>query len=451
MKKIFIYIISAAAFLQTGCSKFIEGYDVSPNSPTVVTASLLLTNAEVALIATETGQLARTSSILIQSVAGTDAQMLDVEAYRIYEGDNQNEWDLIYQDGMEACEDLINNYADDKSYTGVAKVLKAIYLGLATDLWGDIPASEALQGINNFTPKFDAQKDVLAMVQSLLSDGIADLTDASGAAIGSDDLMYGGDNAAWISAAYALKARYALRMSKTPDYEGDAAVLGYLASAGMTSSEQDLNSVFGTLSNDRNSWTSFEAARPNYIKMGANFVTTLQASGDPRLAFYSGVDTGGIYRGSILGAGDNTASPIGSYLRSTELPIVSYVETKFIEAEVKFASNKAGAAEAFNEAVKASLRHVTGDQDAAYIANYASETAATITMDKINGQRYIALFGQIEAYSCWRRTDFPALTPNPNGVVGSIPVRFPTPIDERLYNSKATVIGDVTLPVWWDQ
>ncbi len=66
-------------------------------------------------------------------------------------------------------------------------------------------------------------------------------------------------------------------------------------------------------------------------------------------------------------------------------------------------------------------------------------------------QKYIALFGQLESYADFRRTDLPAgITPNPNGAVSTIPVRFVTPQNERLYNNNATVVSDITVPVYWD-
>jgi hypothetical protein len=61
------------------------------------------------------------------------------------------------------------------------------------------------------------------------------------------------------------------------------------------------------------------------------------------------------------------------------------------------------------------------------------------------------MYGQIEAYADWRRTNLPALTPNANGAVNVIPRRLPTVIDERLYNKNAIVISDIKLPVWWDE
>ena len=66
------------------------------------------------------------------------------------------------------------------------------------------------------------------------------------------------------------------------------------------------------------------------------------------------------------------------------------------------------------------------------------------------GQKYIALYIQIETYADWRRTGVPDLDPYANAVISGIPVRLPTPQDERLYNPNAVVVGDPLVPVYWD-
>lgn len=446
-------LLLGVGIIFSGCSKFVEDYDVSPNNPSEVSAPLLLTNAEVALFATHSGQLARTTSILTQSLSGTDAQMIDVEQYRVLEGDNVNEWEVIYTDGLEACQDIINNYGENTHYLGIAKILKAMFLGVATDLWGDIPSSEALRGKANLSPKYDVQQTVIAQIQSLLGEGIGHLNaSVDGLSPDSDDIIYGGDVSAWVTVAYVLKARYAVRINQTPGNTGNSDAISALNAAAMTSSDQDMNMIFGSAGNEQNQWSAFDIARPGYVRLGKPFVDGLIANSDPRLPFYANKDTGNIiYRGAIIGAGDQTASPIGSYLKGITFPLVSCVEAKFLEAEAKFATDKSGSASAYNDAVKASVLQVTGSADAGFEAAYASETDATISLDKIHSQKYIALFGQVEAYSNWRRTGVPSLTPNPSGSTSVIPVRLPTPLDERLYNKNATVVSDITQPVWWDQ
>ena len=112
---------------------------------------------------------------------------------------------------------------------------------------------------------------------------------------------------------------------------------------------------------------------------------------------------------------------------------------------------EAAAATAHNDAVIASVNAVTGvAPQQIFVDSQASETAATISLEKIMTHKYVAMFGQIEAYADWRRTGIPALTPHANSNLGAIPRRLPTVLDERLYNTNAPKNSDLKLPVWWD-
>jgi hypothetical protein len=61
-----------------------------------------------------------------------------------------------------------------------------------TDIWGDIPYSEANQGTDNFTPKYDRQQDVY---NGLFADLTAanDMMAPGGGGYGSADPIYAGD------------------------------------------------------------------------------------------------------------------------------------------------------------------------------------------------------------------------------------------------------------------
>ena len=145
-------------------------------------------------------------------------------------------------------------------------------------------------------------------------------------------------------------------------------------------------------------------------------------------------------------------STIGPYYASpaSKLPLITYVEAKFLEAEAKFNSDKAGSAIAFNAAVIEHITKVTGAApSAAYILLNATESAATITLEKIMNQKYIAMFTQVEVYNDWRRTGFPVLT-KATGATTEIPRRLPNILEERQYNGNATIVSDLLTPVWWD-
>jgi hypothetical protein len=460
MKKISFLVIVGLLVSTSACNKFVEDHDISPNNPGTATPSLLLANGQLAVYGTVHGQLARTSNILTQSLNGTDFQMVDVDEYTILEGDNNNEWQTIYNEGLDAINELINNHGDGNPYyMGMGKVLKAQLLAVATDFWGDVPATEAgngLAGPEFLNPKYDAQADILTYIGTLLSDAKTAFgkaaTDNKNVP-GGDDLLFGGDVTGWSNYATLLQARYAMRLTKRNEAAAAAGALTALSGLGMTSNADDVVATYGTAGNELNPWAAFESNRGGYIRLGANLVDMMNADSDPRIASYALPDTGGIMRGSIVGENDGTASPIGTYTQGLSAPIATYVEAKFIEAEAKFrTADKAGAATAHNAAVLASVEAVTGDTaSSAFKASTASETAGTITLETIMNQKYIALFGQIEVWADWRRTGFPTLSPNPNGKVTAIPRRLPTPFEERLYNTNAKVVQDILTPVWWDE
>lgn len=461
MKKITLILFVTILSVFSSCKKYTEGFDTSPNQPAEVTPSLLLSHAELAVMVHYTGQLSRIPSILTQQSAGTDFQFIDVANYLIQEGDNINEWNSIYAAGL-ATEKILIEQAGDANpyYRGIAKVLTALELGLATDIWGDIPYSEALraaEGEEHFSPKFDSQQSIIANIQSILSSAIADLNPANSNVIfpSSDDFIHGGDAAKWTKTAWILKARFANRLSKKDPIASANDALSFIASSGVTDNSADAMAVFGTNGNELNQWYSFNITRVNYMKMGKFFMELLKSNTDPRLPFYATTDDDGGYTGTAPDSTNTNTSNLGAYYGSenSPMPLVTYAEMKFIEAEANLRlGNTQAAADAHNAGVITSVEKVTGATiDPLYLAAQASETIGTITLEKIMTQKYIALFTQVEVWSDWRRTNFPTLTPNPNGVVNGIPRRLVTPFDERINNPNATVVSDILKPVWWDE
>ncbi len=361
--------------LSVSCESFVEGWDESPNSPTSTTPALLLTNIEVSTIATYTGQLARTAAILTQQCTGVTDQMYNViQNYNITESDAENEWQSIYETGLHTSHTLINDYAEDYPYyIGIAKIFKALNLGIATDYFGDIPNREALKGLEgeeNFHPHFDPQETVIQDIQTLLDEAISDLskpTSANKVTPGMDDIIFGGNVDSWIRTAWIIKARYAIRLTKRNETTAIDNAISFLNSAyaaGLASSDDDANAYFDGSGTSQNQWWDFENERGGYMRMGEFFVDILKNSNDPRLSFYVGTNPDGEYVGAPMGATDpSTYSYLGSYVAevSNDVPMVTYREAKFIEAEANFRkNNKTAAAAAYNEAVIASVEKVTG-------------------------------------------------------------------------------------------
>lgn len=465
MKKIVINIFILTVLLTgfVSCKKYVEGYDKSPNSPSEVTNQLLLSNVEVAYFATVNGQLSRQCGMMVQQFTGIDFQARDINGYSIEEGTNTNEWNVIYSNGLVNAKKLYTQAGSaNPYYQGMSKVLESLLIGVATDLWGDVPNREAGLGIDgkSLNPAYDAQSVVIADIQKNLDEAIILFGKAEADNVmlpGGDDFIYGGDATMWLAAAHALKARYHNRLSKKNAAQSATDAINALTdayAAGFSSSASDMNASFGSNSNEYNQWYAFtRVERRGYIKASKFMTDLMNGWSDPRRAAFFLKDTGGVYNGSVIDEPNTQASEVGNYLATANgaFPIVTYVEAKFIEAEAKLRSNdNIGAATAYNDAVKASVLKVTGSADATFEATYASETALSINLTKIMEQKYVASYGQIEAYNDWRRTNLPALTPNPSGAKTAIPRRLPTTIDERLYNSKAPSKTDILEPVWWD-
>lgn len=460
MKKI-LTLLTILAVTISACQNKLDEYGINPNDPETVTAASLLTGAEVSTFAAYGGQLGRVTSMLVQQTAGTSegSQTQAFANYTITEADVTNEWGNLYNGSINNGMTLLKDYGTENPYyAGMAKILIALNIGVATDLWGDVPYSEAIQALSgNFNPKYDTQESVIASIQTLLDEAITALSAAPTAnkfIPGTDDLIFGGDTNSWINAAYIIKARYANRLSQSDPSGSATKALEYLAKVDPTLG--DMNAVFFNTGNTFNQWYDFYNNRTNNLKMGEYFVEYMKETDDPRLPFFAGTDENGEYTGTPADDPDaTTTSDPGPGIASPDspIPMVTYAEAKFIEAEAQLRLGKAAeAAAATNEAVAASVERVTGSAiSAGFEATAASETAATITLEKLIQQKYVALFTQIEPYNDYRRTGFPTLTANQNSSKKQIPLRLPTSQDERVNNPNATVVSDIYTPVWWDK
>lgn len=456
MKQIIFSISTAALLLMSGagCSKFVEGYDVSPNSPSEVSLGVLLTGAEVSTISSSTGNISRIAAVLTNQQAGRLFQYEDLAAYIITESTIDNEFQQLYNGGLVNAQLLIDKAGDaNPHYRGIGRVIKAMNLGIATACWGDVPNIQALKGLDgpaNFNPAYDAQETVYRDIQTLLDGAISDFNNTSNIVTPSDldDIIFAGNISGWKQMAYVLKARFHNHLSKR-DASGSAtmalAALDAAYTDGLANSTNDMMAPFGEASNNWNQWYAFNFTRAGYITMNQYFLDILAT--DPRLPLYATPNaTSGAY---------DDQQPLGTYYGdfNSPLPLVTYFEAKFIEAEAALRANQPmRAATAYNEAVTANVTKL-GVADPAFLASVANEDQNSITLEKIMTQKYIAMFTQAEVWTDWRRTNLPTLTANAGAVFTEIPRRFPTAQSERLYNSNAPLITDqqITTRFWWDQ
>ncbi|PSK95188.1 SusD/RagB family nutrient-binding outer membrane lipoprotein [Taibaiella chishuiensis] len=454
IKLLIIAMATLSMGVMTGCKRG-DDFFISPNNPSKVTPALLLTAIEVSTYNSYEGMLVKNASVLVQQNAGVDGQMLPINNYLLAENEFDNQWGQNYQ-ALFSCKQLQDQFgAANPYYSGIADVLAAMNWGIVSDLWGDIPFSEALQGQDNYTAKYDGQEQVFKGIIALLDDAITKLSmnaSANELLPGADDITFGGDVTLWTKTAYALKARYLNRLSNKASYS-PSDILASLQK-GMQSSGDDFITKHGDAATERNQWYDFQQGRANYALASQPFVDSIKLRPtDKRLtAYFNTFDTTGQVIGSPIATPSSEASDWGPYLaggNTTGVRLISFTEAKFIEAEVKARQGDApGAAAALNAAIKESCSTVTnGAYDGADIAIY---TAANVDLSRVIYEKWIAMFGSVEPYNDYRKTGFPKLVVNPNGRLPVIPTRFPTPQAERVSNPNAPV-PTLTTPVWFAQ
>jgi hypothetical protein len=370
---------------------------------------------------------ARIAGIVIQHYDGLDAQQIAYDQYNITESDTDDYWDGgLYGGGaMTDCFVIINN--NELEVSALAKLYMAANLGMATSMWGDVPYTDAFIGDQgNFSPVYDTQQTVYTKIQTLLTESITE-----GVAAGVGEFAGAGSTGAdWEKTAHALKARYFLHLTKRDATAASNALTE--ARLALSSNAEAPVFIYSSPVQNSNPLFGFESQRPATLGIGGTL--TGMMTGDPRLALYTSngtdfADASGLFWGQP----------------DSPTPLISYWEVRFIEAEalVRTSGSDADALAALKAAVEANMLYVGVSQ--ADSDTYTGALALTGTMDDkiqtIVTEKYKSLYGNssLEAWNDFRRTGFPALTPNPDAVPSLnpslvVPRRFLYPISERQTN-----------------
>jgi hypothetical protein len=357
------------------------------------------------------------------------------------------------------------------AYVGVADILLALNINMASNAWGNIPYSNAFLGVENLTPVFDDQHALFDTCINLLDAGIAAMQqpDADGELDENADFIHAGSASAWIKTAHALKARMLNQITKTADYSADA-VLAELAAA-YTSNDDDAQvSIFEV----RNPWAQVAINNAGLDLDGwlsAYFVNATNGNTynvfDPRLPLITDKTKFGDYRGTINGKGrigtgteqEECYLSVGGWYSDDNSPleIITYAECKFIEAEAALRkSDKQAAYDAYMAGITANMQKM-GVADTA-IERYTTDPAVNVGSDNITlalimKEKYVACFLSPVTWDDMRRFDYTYknFTLPVGAVLNTFIRRLSYPIDESSTNGKN--VPDVALSdhLWWDQ
>lgn len=444
------FLIAAPAvsmiFLLGSCnSDFFTEVNTNPNSPDSVLPASLLSTVEGSIGYSQGGEYSRFSSMFTQQTLGAARQAEGWYNYIFTTQDFDTHWGNMYTQCME------NNYlliqmADEKGYHqygGIAKILLAYSLQLVVDAWGDVPYTDAFQGLENLHPAFDNGSSVYESLNQLLDEAIDDLNQPVTESLlpGPDDFMYGGDASQWIKFAHAIKARLAIHESKTNATKAQEA-LDEIAQS-FVGNEDNAQLFFGTTSTNAGPWNQFNTQRGDISFSTSTLAGEMSARNDPRYSIL------------IDDAGDPDGLGLAAYYGSPNSPVefITFDELNFIKAEaiLRTSGNIEDAQAAYRDGITANMQKLgvaQGDIDAYLAANGTLPGDVNEAISQVAFQAWFALYLNPEAWTTYRRTGSPQLV----AVDGTqVPRRLLYPQTEYSYNGENVPPSTLYTPrIFWD-
>jgi len=463
----------------SACDNDLTSINQNPNGPTDVAAEYLFPQGVTSVVATlrGTGFDMTMTSLWAQHYA--KIQYVDEDRYDIRPGSIDAWWSGLYSGGLQDLKQAVDKAtaANKPNQVAASQIMRTWTFGVMTDLWGDIPYSEANAGDaadGTTTPKYDRQQDIYTGMFATLKDASDKIT-AGGAGFGNADPIYDGDMARWKKFANSLRARYAMRLSKRDPTAARAQLTAALAAGVFTSNDDGAALTWSAEPNVAPIYNNAKTRDDH--RVSKTLVDTLKSLSDPRLAVYAqctavsaaagGCDYIGVPNGltspAAIALGLTKTSKIGKVFHAAQAPswLMDYAEVLFIQAEAAQRGWTAGnAATLYNAGIAASLSQngVSASAIAAYVAQPKVAYSAATGLTQIALQKWIALYGQgSEAWAEYRRTGVPSLKAGPAAILPTVARRLTYPLSEQSFNKAArdaaiaTQGADaLTTRVWWD-
>lgn len=217
-----LYLIALAGVLMgtTACNDYMD-INESPDRIAVsnLTPNFVLPGAISNSYYVQARRLNLFGGIMMNSVAGNSysygTPFVDEYSPNITSAFYADVWDQLFRQISNF--QFIIDYSDPSGqysqYKAIAKVMKAYYVQTLTDLWGDMPYSEAFKRELNLTPKYDKGEDIYKASIADIENAIQLIDDKKGDVPASADIVFKGSMAKWKAFANTLKLRYLVRMS----------------------------------------------------------------------------------------------------------------------------------------------------------------------------------------------------------------------------------------------
>ncbi|WP_114750594.1 SusD/RagB family nutrient-binding outer membrane lipoprotein [Pleomorphovibrio marinus] len=515
MKKTIKYILLSLVLLAplTSCDEGFDEMNINPVQPTELNPLYLMNRA--VLFSSPAGTSLTYEIAIVQQVVSPNGGVLA--------GGNFNQlnrpfaigtWNKFYRDVLKHTTDVKRFTRDDPNRANLyhmARILHSYSAMILTDTFGDIPYFEAGLGFleGKVDPAYDRQEDIYLDVLNELEQATAGLSNAS--TIENGDVVYGGDIESWRRLGYSLMLRAAMRHTKVNPSRAQEWAVKAINGGVMTSNEDNL--VIRHDFNYTNALgNTLNATEANNYYLAEPFEQFLREKNDPRLASiavrFIGAGSGPDQNSSLAGnppAGvtlsrspeDQMGFPMGfdnqtiaavvqerglqsfyefsqvdrTRMTARDAPsfLITYAQTSLLVAEAVVRGWVNGdAAELFENAVRANMEQmadygsateIPSDQIDAYIE--ANPLDMGNAMEQIGEEYWVSTFlNGHESFANFRRTGYPALTPNPypgRDISGEFIRRLSYPDAEFAVNNQNIQAAisrqgpdNLDTRVWWD-
>ena len=477
MKKIILALATVLA-IQSCSDDYYDSLNVDPINPSDVPAEYFVTNAVTSYFYQMLNTNVNLNVFRLWSQQWNETQYVEESNYDLETRNiNGRLWTRLNTDvlfDLKSAKKLIEENAslsasEKANQLAIVDILRVQAWMVLVDTFGDVPYTEALQGGDNITPKYDDAKTIYTDLINRLKASVSSI-EVSGSGFGSNDIVYKGNMSKWKKFGASLLLKAAVQISDADNALAQSTVQEAVAFGIMTSNDDNFTLVYpGSEPYVNPLWDDLvNSGRADFVAANT-IVDQMNELNDPRRPKYfrenlgSGVFVGGVYG---LATPYATHTQISDLLHRKDYPgnLLDYAEVKFLLAESAARGYAVGGSieSHYNDAILASMEFwgVDSADAAAYLAqpSVAYSSASGTWKEKIGKQFYLAMYNKgFDAWTVVRRLDAPTM--NIAATSGlPLPTRFTYPTAERNLNgannsaASAAIGGDeLTTKLFWDK
>jgi hypothetical protein len=327
---------------------------------------------------------------------------------------------IINQNSDPATAEKVSISGSNANQIAIARILKAYAFWTITDRWGDVPYSEALTG--NPIPKYDSQEDIYADLIKELKEAVDGFD--NGIAV-KGDVIFGGNNQKWQRFANSVRMQIALRMSKVYPAAGGLAATEFNAALNHPAGSIEVNADNAAINFPggayQNPWyVSYVVSARIDDAISSTMTDALAGFNDPRIADYGTSETGfpyGLDRTAAVAVAPGWGLVLGGDQidAAEDVVLMNAATILFARAEAaEIGWTSENAEELYEQAIATSMAQwgYSGAAVQTYINQNSVRYDEGDPLEKIGTQKWIAMYPDgLQAWSEWRRTGFPVLTP----------------------------------------